>query len=187
MWDTLVWQTSNVSLRASFIFTRTSLSLHSMHRFIYCWYWSCFFFDFWAGSDSSLDYPVTDITWHDNRVAISPWLYFFCICKSTCKSRKFRHQKVSTGVCAYVGSSRNLHYNASSTHTSQVADFKVAQQEWLLVCQVSSCLCPQWSIKAPLPQSSHNLYQHWGHGYSLQYSPEHWCRHSDQTSASSLV
>lgn len=45
------------------------------------------------------------------------------------KSRKFRHQKVSTGVCAYghVGSSENLHYNASSTHTPQVADFKVVQ------------------------------------------------------------
>lgn len=43
MWDTLVWQTSSVSLRASFILTRTSLSLHSMLRFIYCWYWSCFF------------------------------------------------------------------------------------------------------------------------------------------------
>lgn len=35
------------------------------------------------------------------------------------KSRKFRHQKARTGVCAYghVGSSENLHYNASSTHT----------------------------------------------------------------------
>lgn len=41
-------------------------------------------------------------------------------------------------ICQFFLSAVDLHYNAPTTSTPQVADFK----EWLLGCQDFGCLCP---------------------------------------------